>query len=246
MLSQEIEKDLSFHNYLYGNYFKGLLDETLVALYLSVTEKLEIRNFIGIYEDKLYVSQFHGKRVNVYDVKGNYIDQFGNHGIESEAMSDPTGLAVSHKNGDIYVCDWYKDVVFVYTNELKYKVSFGKSKLHGPTDIALTQGRIHVLDVGNPCVHIFNTDLSYSHSIVSRGSDGQVGLSFFFTLDIEGNILISVRDKHVISVFTAEGELIDEIGKGSDIFYYPYGIVIDRMNRIIVVDKKEEGSLKIF
>ena len=49
MLSQEIEKDLSFHNYLYGNYFKGLLDETLVALYLSVTEKLEIRNFIGIY-----------------------------------------------------------------------------------------------------------------------------------------------------------------------------------------------------
>ena len=201
---------------------------------------------IVIYEDKVYVSQFHGKRVNVYDVKGNYIDQFGNHGIESETMNRPTGLAVSHKNGDIYVCDWYKDVVFVYTNELKYKVSFGKSKLYGPLDIALTQGRIYVLDVGNPCVHIFNTDLSYSHSIVSRGSDGQVGLSFLFTLDIEGNILISDYGRHVISVFTAEGELIDEIGKGSDIFYRPFGIVLDRMNRIIVVDEKKEGSLKIF
>ena len=52
--------------------------------------------------------------------------------------------------------------------------------------------------------------------------------------------------RHVISVFTAEGELIDEIGKGSDIFYRPFGIVLDRMNRIIVVDEKKEGSLKIF
>ena len=150
---------------------------------------------IVIYEDKVYVSQVNGKRVNVYDVKGNYIDQFGNHGIESETMSHPTGLAVSHKNGDIYVCDLYKDVVFVYTNELKYKVSFGKSKLYHPLDIALTQDRIYILDGGNPCVHIFNTDLSYSHSIVSRGSDGQVGFSYFFTLDIEGNILISDYDK---------------------------------------------------
>ena len=201
---------------------------------------------IVIHEDKVYVSQRNGKRVNVYDVKGNYIDQFGNHGIESQTINIPTGLAVSHKNGDIYVCDWYKDVVFVYTNELKYKVSFGKSKLFGPKDIKLTQDRIYVLDEGNPCIHIFNTDHSYSHSIVSRGSDGQVGFSLFFTLDIEGNILISDYDRHLISVFTHEGELIHEIGKGSDIFYYPFGIVIDTMNRIIVVDQKEEGPLKIF
>ena len=80
-------------------------------------------------------------------------------------------------HGDIYVCDWKKDVVFVYTNELKYKVSFGKSKLSYPKDIKLTQDRIYVLDGGNPCIHIFNTDHSYSHSIVSRGSDGQVGFS---------------------------------------------------------------------
>ena len=201
---------------------------------------------IVIHEDKVYVSQWDGKRVNVYDVKGNYIDQFGNHDIESQTINIPTGLAVSHKNGDIYVCDLNKDVVFVYTNELKYKVSFGKSNLFSPRDIKLTQDRIYVLDGGNPCIHIFNTDHSYSHSIVSRGSDGQVGYSLFFTLDIEGNILISDNERHLISVFTHEGELIHEIGEGSDIFYYPFGIVIDRMNRIIVVDRKEEVPLKIF
>ena len=65
-------------------------------------------------------------------------------------------------------------------------------------------------------------------------------------IDIEGNILISDNERHLISVFTHEGELIHEIGKGSDIFYKPYGIVIDRINRIIVVDDKEEGPLKIF
>ena len=207
--------------------------------------KMNIPFGIVTHEDKVYVSQLNGKRVNVYDVKGNYIDQFGNHGIESQTINTPTGLALSHKNGDIYVCDWYKHVVFVYTNELKYKVNFGKSKLYQP-DIKLTQDRIYVLDYGNPCIHIFNTDHSYSHSIVSRGSGGQVGYSLFFTLDIEGNILISDHNRHLISVFTQEGELIHEIGKGSDIFYNPLGIVIDRMNRIIVVDEKEEGALNIF
>ena len=201
---------------------------------------------IVMYEDKVYVSQRIGYCVNVYDVKGKFIAQFGNHGIGSETISHPTGLAVSHNNGDIYVCDWDKHVISVYTNELKYKVSFGKNKLNNPKDITLTQDRIYVLDGGNPCIHIFNTDHSYSHSIVSRGSDVQVGSSFCFTLDIEGNILISDYGRHLISVFTHEGELIHEIGKGSDIFYKPFGIVIDRMNRIIVVDEKEEGPLKIF
>ena len=65
-------------------------------------------------------------------------------------------------------------------------------------------------------------------------------------IDIEGNILISDCERHLISIFTHEGELIHEIGKGSDIFYKSFGIVIDRMNRIIVVDEKKEGTLKIF
>ena len=137
---------------------------------------------IVINEDKVYVSQYSDNCVNVYDVKGKFIAQFGNHGIGSETISHPTGLAVSHNNGDIYVCERDTDVIFVYTNELRYKVSFGRNKLYSPKDIALTRDRIYILDGGNPCIHIFNTDHSYSHSIVSRGSDGQVGSSYFFTL----------------------------------------------------------------
>ena len=81
--------------------------------------KMNTPRGIVMYEDKVYVSQSYANCVNVYDVKGKFIDQFGNHGIGSETISHPTGLAVSHNSGDIYVCDWYKHV-FVYTNELKY------------------------------------------------------------------------------------------------------------------------------
>ena len=201
---------------------------------------------IAIYDDRLYVSQLYSKCVNIYDVKGSYIGRFGNSGIESETINNPTGLAISHINGDIYVCDMDKGIVFVYTNKLKYKSSFGKGKLSYPWDIAVTPERIYVLDQGNPCVHIFNTDYSYSHSIVSRGTNGQVEHSRFFTIDLEDNIVISDRDRHFISIFTYDGKLIHEIGKGSGMFYLPLGIVIDNMNRIIIVDWKEEAPLKIF
>ena len=201
---------------------------------------------IAIYDNRVYVSQYYGKRVTIYTVNGNYIDQFGNSGTTSKTINTPSGLATSLINKDVYVCDWDKGVVFVYTDNLKYKSNFGKGKLSHPQDITVTAERIYVLDQGNPCVHIFNTDHSYSHSIVSRGTGGQVQHSAFFTLDIQDNILISDHDRHTISVFTQDGRLIHEIGKGSDMFYQPVGIVIDDMNRIIIMDRKEETPLKIF
>ena len=200
---------------------------------------------IAIYDEKVFVSQFDSKCVNIYDLDGNYIGQFGNSVIESETINKPTGLAISHKNGDIYVCDWNKDIVFVYTNKLKYKSSFGKGKLYGPRDITVTHDRIYVLGLGNPCIHIFNSDHSYSHSILSRGTDGQVGNPLFFTVDIEDNILLSDFERYIISVFTHDGKLIHEIGKDSGMFILPMGIVIDDLNRVIVVDSSEV-PLKIF
>ena len=53
-------------------------------------------------------------------------------------------------------------------------------------------------------MYIFSTQISVIHiALMSRGSDGQVGFSYFFTLDIEGNILKSDEERHVISVFTS-------------------------------------------
>ena len=193
---------------------------------------------ITIWNDKVYVSQL-GRNVFIFELNGEFIEEFGNN-----ELSQPTGIAVSENSGDIYVCDWVKNMVFVYSQNLKYKTSFGENQLNSPRDIKLTQDRIFVLDRGNPCIHIFNRDLSYSHSIVSRGTGNAIG--WFFTLDHEKNILISDNHRNVISVFNQRGELIHQIGNGSDIFYHPKGIAIDSINRMMIVDNKQGGSLKIF
>ena len=201
--------------------------------------KLNYPYGITIWNDKVYVSQWRGN-IFIFELNGEFIEEFGNN-----ELSDPRGIAVSENSGDIYVCDLNKNMIFVYSQNLKYKTSFGKSKLNSPRDIKLTQDRIFVLDDGNPCIHIFNRDLSYSHSIVSRGIGNAVGYGWFFTLDHEENILISDYYRDIISVFSQRGQLIHQIGSGSDI-YQPEGIAIDSINRIAVVDDKQEGSLKIF
>ena len=195
---------------------------------------------VAIGNDKVYVSQS-GPKVYFYKLNGEFIGEFGNN-----ELSDVTGIALSENSGDIYVCDVNKDIVFVYSKNHVYKTSFGKSILYYPQDIKLTQNRIFVLDRGNPCIHIFNRGLSYSHSIVSRGTGNAVGDSKFFTLDDEENILISDYDRNVISVFNQRGELIHQIGNGSDIFYRPSSIAIDSKNKIIIVDWKQEIIIKFF
>ena len=200
---------------------------------------------ITIFGDKVYVSLIE-KHVNVYSLKGDYINQFGNTGAESEVTSDPRGIAISEINGDIYVCDSVKDIILVYSMDLGYRTSFGKGKLRYPQDIELSQDRIYILDEGNPCIHIFNRDHSYSHSIISKGTGEDVGHGTFFTLDIEDNILIADYERDVVSIFTKGGDLIHQIGKGTNYFNGPLGIAINGMNKIVVADRKQEGNLNIF
>ena len=200
---------------------------------------------IAICGDRVYVSHFE-KYVNIYDLKGAYIGQFGNTGAKSEITSDPKGIAVSEENGDIFVCNHDKDTILVYSKDLRYKTRFGKGKLTSPRDIELTQDRIYVLDLGDPCIHVFNRDHSYSHSIVNIGEGMEVGHSIYFALDMEENILLTDFNKNVIRIFNKEGSLIHQIGEGTDYLYKPYGIAINGMNRIVVADIKDEGNLKIF
>ena len=224
----------------HGNQRVQVFDQEGQYLYKFGEDGAGKLNFpwgIAIGNDKVYISQL-GPKVYFYKLNGEFIGEFGNN-----ELSDVTGIAISQHSGDIFVCDWSKNMIFVYSQDLEYKTSFGEDKLYDLQDIKITQdNRIFVLDRGNPCIHIFNIDLSYSHSIVSRGTGNAVGDGWFFTLDNGENILISDYNGNVISVFNERGELIHQIGNGSDIFYRPKGIAID--SRIIVVDEKLKGTIK--
>ena len=200
---------------------------------------------IAIGNDKVYVSQS-GPNVYSYDLNGDFLREFGKKGSESEQISSGYGLVVSQSNGDIYVCDWNKNVIIIYSEKLQYKTSFGKDHLHSPRDIQIILDKIFVLDEGDPCIHIFNRDLSYSHSIVSRGTDKAIDSGWFFTLDHEENIIISDSKRNLISIFTHRGYMIHQIGKESSALLHPQGIVLDSMDRIVVADEKQEHSLKMF
>ena len=77
-------------------------------------------------------------------------------------------------------------------------------------------------------------------SVVTRGGQ-QVRDPWFFFIDKFGNILISDYGSDLILILNSEFELIHKISAP-----YPYGITIDREDRIIVVCDSDSNCLKIF
>uniref|UniRef100_UPI00397FA353 6-bladed beta-propeller n=1 Tax=Salmonella sp. s54836 TaxID=3159673 RepID=UPI00397FA353 len=120
----------------------------------------------------------------------------------------------------------------------------------GPRDINLTNDLIIVLDINNPCMHLFNiTDYSLLSSIISKGTGGQIEDSSFFTVDRELNLILTDSRKHCVTVFSKSGEVIAQFGKeGHSVgeFTEPMGVAIDNEKRIVVVSWNKNNALQIF
>ena len=213
---------------------------------------------ICIYNNTVYVSQFRSHCITLYKLYGKclnkidkYVNKIGSEGTSNGHFKSPRGIAVSATSEHIYVCDAGNNRVQIFNKSLKYHSHFGNNTLNEPKDIKLSNDSVIVLDASNPCIHIFSiTDCSLLNSIISRGTaDAEIGNSFCFTMDAGLNLLLTDDTNHCIKVFSNTGDFITQIGRrGEDIgeLYYPAGIAIDSLNRIIVVSNSKNCSLQIF
>ena len=112
------------------------------------------------HEDQIYVSDFKGNSIKIFNKNGDFLFQFGEQGSGDGEFQNPTGLAVD-KAGNLLVCDDYNHRVQVFAKDGRFITKFGcygneMGQLDKPTGVAvLKDGSIVVAEFGNNRLQLF-------------------------------------------------------------------------------------------
>ena len=183
----------------------------------------------------------HNHCILVYQLDGKFVSSIGSKGSGELRFNYPWGLSTDEYNNDIYICDYNDNRIQIISENLQFKSQFGKDTLHCPRDIKLYKDNIFILDLSNPCLHIYNRDLVLQQSVVTRGIGQQVTNPSFFFIDNFGNILITDYGSNSILILNSEFEFIHKISVS-----LPAGITMDRDDRIIVTSQASHKCLRLF
>ena len=204
---------------------------------------------ICISQNTVFVTQWGGHCINMYELEGKLIKSVGSEGNGEAQFNHPSGLDISDRNNNIYVCDCFNHRIEILTEELKYHSMLGIDLLKLPLDVKVIRDRVLVLDGSDPCMFVFNSDHVLTNRLITRGVGKQTNHPCRFDIDREYNIIMSDYFNHCVYVFNQEGEQIHKFGKegqGIGEFYQPYGIALDNTGRIVVVCAKNTNCLQFF
>ena len=213
------------------------------------SEKINEPVGICISQNKVFVTQWSGHCINMYELEGKLIKSVGSKGNGEAQFDHPRGLDVSDRNNNIYVCDCWNHRIQILTKELKYHSMLGIGLLKGPRDVKVTRDRVLVLTESDPCMFVYNSDHVLTNRLITKGEGKQSRSSWCFDIDGEYNIIMSDCTYHCVYVFNQKGEQIHKFGKegqGIGEFYQPFGIALDNTGRIIVVCNKDSNCLQFF
>ena len=232
--------------------------------------------------DLVFVADFCKELISVYSLEGEFIKSFGD-----GKLRGPYGICISEEfvfvtdmiydsvvkfltsgeyvcdsksqstdiqwytpnlcihNQSVYVCDSIKNKIDIFTFDLQFMKSFGESKLGYPRDIKTHRDTIFVLTQVDNSIHSFNAQHEFIRSIPLTGhNNANIPQAFFFTIDVDGNFVISNRDNDCLKIFSPTGQYTDSLGNGY--LAAPQGIATDRHNRIVSVSESIYCPLQIY
>ena len=168
---------------------------------------------ICIANDRVLVTQYDGCCVNAYGLEGKLIKSVGSEGRGDAQFGNPSGLAVSDRTHNVYVCDWTNHRVQIFTEDLKFLSMLWVVSLHRPVDVKVTWDRVLVLAHENPCLFVFDSIHILINRLITRGAGKQTDYPASFDIDRDYNIIMSDCQNHCVYVFSQEGEEIHRIGE---------------------------------
>ncbi|XP_065647014.1 E3 ubiquitin-protein ligase TRIM71 [Hydra vulgaris] len=202
----------------------------------------------------IIVTDHSNHKVQVFDVNGKLLHQFGVRGKDDGEIWYPTGIAVD-KYSNIYVADHGNHRIQAYTGDGKFIRKYGSrgtgdGQLKGPCGICIDrENRLIVTDRDNHRVQIFDLDGKFLLAFGGYGiQDGKMNSPRHVSVTMENNIVISDTNNYRVQVFDRNGKFISKFGSKGTLeaqFMCPSGIGLDGENNIVIADFRN-ANVQIF
>ena len=190
--------------------------------------------------------------VSIFSATGDKLQTLNTRGTAVGQMEEPHGVAVDSE-GNILVADAgnYRLLKFSQGGDLTAAIG---SKGHGPGQfksacgmcVNSVNGKVYVVDYGAHCVHILNSDLTFSSKFDSEGSgEGQFNYPWDIASDSTGCVYVADNGNNQVQVFTSDGGYLRQFGKkgsGSGELSRPVSICVDSDDLVYV---GEDGNSRV-
>jgi len=202
----------------------------------------ELRRPNGVVTDaagNIYVADSESHIVFVFDREQNALRFIG-----IRRVGIPIGLAISNKNGILYVSDSRHNKVFGFnknTDDLKLTIG-GPGEFKNPSGMVYDDNldRLYVADTQNHQVKVFDKDGRPLFTIGKRGSEnGEFNFPSYLAMDRSGVLYVMDSFNFRVQMFDRDGRFLKKFGKlgdSSGYFSRPAGIGVDSDGNIYVVD----------
>ena len=154
-------------------------------------------------------------------------------------------------NANIYGCENKNKSVIVFDNNLRFKkrIKLQTSQIKSYTrthSLKLYKDRMYVMFGGSPPppfhLQIFSLEGELVKCLIP---ESEIVWSFFFSIDRLGNIVVADWSGNQIKIFSKEGELRHTF-TGDMELHRPYGVAVNKNNRVVVAQRNKECCLLAF
>ena len=123
-----------------------------------------------------------------------------------------------------------------------------QDSLEGPLGVCVNSvdGKVHVVDCNAHCVHILNSDLTFSNKFGSKGSgDGQFNGPCDIASDFTGCVYVTDYYNNRVQVFTSDGGYLRQLGSKRGELSLPTSICVDS-DDLVYVGENGNNRVSVF
>lgn len=167
---------------------------------------------VTVSKDRLYIVDTAAHNVLIFDLKGNFIGEFGKRGKGASEFNYPASIAAD-KEGKIYVVDALNFRIQVFGADNKFLYSIGKAgnssgSFSRPKGVAVDSfGHIYTTDGMFDNLQIFNQEKEFLLSLGESGQkDGEFWIPSGIAIDKDNYIYVADSYNKRIQIFRYVGK----------------------------------------
>ncbi len=193
---------------------------------------------------RIYVLAGIGRKLRVFNYRGEFLHDFPFAGIEGRAEPAALGADVE---GNIYIADSTSGQILVYDQDQRLTLRFGSARdgedgFKAPQAISVDRkGQIYVADAQGMPVQVFSRQGRFIRGWGAHATGPQnFSLPSGLAIDSAGRVIVVDTIRQVVSVFTPEGGFLGRhggLGFSAGAMAYPTDVASDGDRRIYVVER---------